>query len=308
MQFTKPKFWDQKKKSVISLLLFPLSLITIFYNKLKYFRSATKYKIPIVCIGNVYLGGTGKTPLSLEIYKICKKIGKKPAFIKKYYNYLNDEIDMLKNYGKVFSEKSRHNCIKSLIKENFDLAILDDGFQDPSIKMNYSIVCFNEIQWIGNGLVIPAGPLRENMSALKRANCVIINGSYNEPYNNYLLKKNKKLEIFYYKYKISNYEKIKKKKYIAFAGIGNPDNFFSTLKRYKINVIKEISFPDHYNFKDNTMKNLFDEAVLNNVHLLTTEKDFYRISDKYKNIIDYTKIELDIENKFDLEKSIRNSL
>ena len=113
-----------------------------------------------------------------------------------------------------------------------DAAILDDGFQDFSIKPNFSILCFNSKQMIGNGLIIPAGPLRESLRAIKRADCIIINGNKNLEFENKIFEitKNKNFKLFYSKYKIKNIDKFRNKKITAFAGIGNPSNFFELLK------------------------------------------------------------------------------
>ena len=99
--------------------------------------------------------------------------------MKKHHEKYADETKLLENVGKVFSNKQRSEAIKSLINDKFQVAILDDGFQDPTIKSDISIVCFNEKQWIGNGFVIPSGPLREKLTSLKRCNYVFINGDQN---------------------------------------------------------------------------------------------------------------------------------
>ena len=123
------------------------------------------------------------------------------AFIKKYYTYLSDEIKMLENSGSVFSNNKRSSSISLAEANNYNVALVDDGFQDFSIEKNLSIVCFNEKQWIGNGLTIPAGPLRENLSALKRAHLVIINGKKNKIIENKIFGKNRNIKIFYINYK-----------------------------------------------------------------------------------------------------------
>ena len=109
-----------------------------------------------------------------------------PAFIRKRYESHQDEVNLQKQMGKIYQSKKRIKAIKEATKDNVNVAILDDGFQDFSIKKNLSIVCFNEKQWIGNGLTIPAGPLRESLSALKRADCVMINGKKNQDIQNYI--------------------------------------------------------------------------------------------------------------------------
>jgi Tetraacyldisaccharide-1-P 4''-kinase len=101
MQFKKPKFWDKNRQTIFSLILFPLSIIVNFVAKLKRLKKGKKFKIPIICIGNIYLGGTGKTPISIEIFKILSSINKKPVFIKKFYPYIHDEINILNGFGSV---------------------------------------------------------------------------------------------------------------------------------------------------------------------------------------------------------------
>ena len=176
-EFQKTKILGFPGLSIWSILLYPLSLLFLFVSSiLRILKVEKKFPIPIICIGNIYVGGTGKTPLAKEIFQITKSLGKNPAFIKKYYSYLDDEIDMLQKTGKTFFLNKRKDSIEALIKKGFDLAILDDGFQDLSIYKNFNIVCFNQKQWTGNNFLIPAGPLRENLSALNRADCILING------------------------------------------------------------------------------------------------------------------------------------
>ena len=137
MRIKKPKFWDNKKKTFISYLLLPLSfLYQVFFwiNKiLNNFRNNKKLKIPVICVGNIYLGGTGKTPLVREIHSIVKSFGKNPAFIKKHYDYLSDEIKMLEKTGKIYTNHNRISGIFLSAADNYDVAILDDGFQDFTI-------------------------------------------------------------------------------------------------------------------------------------------------------------------------------
>ena len=170
--------------------LYPLSLITIFFFKIKSLNRGKKFKIPIICIGNIYIGGTGKTPLAIKVHEIVSALKKDSAFIKKYYNYLEDEISLLKQKGKVYAFKSRIKSIKKLVEDKYELAILDDGFQDFSIKKDISILCFNSKQGVGNGMVIPAGPLREPIQGVKRAECVMIKGDKLEIFEKNLLKQN----------------------------------------------------------------------------------------------------------------------
>ena len=297
MKLKKPKFWVTPKISFLAILLYPISLLFLLFSYFSKIKSPKKFHIPIICIGNIYLGGSGKTPLALEIYKITKSLGKKPAFIKKKYDYLEDEIKMLKKNGTTFVNKKRIKAIELLINEKNDIAILDDGFQDFTIEKNFSVVCFNQKQWIGNGLVIPSGTLREKFSAINRAQCVFINGKKNPEIEEKIYKENTNIQIFYSNFKLININKFKDKKIIAFAGIGNPSNFFDLLKENNLNVLNEISFPDHYKFSKSDLDKLMLESINKNATLITTEKDYFRIDENYKNNIECAKVELEIKNK-----------
>ena len=298
MNFLKPKFWDKTKISFFSVLLFPIAFV---FKLLVFFKhTVTKSyecSIPVICVGNIYLGGTGKTPMCIEIFSILKNLDMNPAFIRKAYDSFQDEVDLQKQVGPVYQNKKRIEAVEEAIQNKANVAILDDGFQDFSIKKNLSIVCFNEKQWIGNGLVIPSGPLREDLSALNRANCVIINGEKNIDFENQIFSKNNNIKIFYIKYYPQNIDKFKNKKVIAFAGIGNPENFFSLLKNYKINTIEKISFPDHHKYSEKELEDLINQVKENNTILLTTEKDYFRIREKYKKKIHCLKIKVEIENQ-----------
>jgi len=298
MNFFKPKFWDKNKISFFSVLLFPVSLLIKVLSLFKRVLIKTNQSsIPIICVGNIYLGGTGKTPLCIEIFLILKNLNMNPVFVRKKYDSFQDEADLQKQVGPVYQNKKRIEAVKEALQNKANVAILDDGFQDFSINKNLSIVCFNKKQWVGNGLTIPSGPLRESLSALKRANCVVINGEKNRDIENKIFSKNKEIKIFYTKYRAKNISEFKNKKVIAFAGIGNPENFFDLLKDNKIDIGEEIKFPDHHEYSEETLENLINKAKENNNILLTTEKDYFRIAENYKQNISFLKIEVEIENR-----------
>ena len=298
MILLKPKFWDSEKITLFSIFLFPITIcIKILFFLKKIFTKKNDFSIPIICIGNIYLGGTGKTPLSIELYYILKKLKKKPAFIRKEYTAFQDEINLLKKIGPVYENKKRSKAINEAIKNKFDVAILDDGFQDFSIKKNLSIVCFNERQWIGNGLTIPSGPLRENIKSLNRANYVFINGTKKIEIEKKILRINNNIKIFYTDYVLQNIKEFERKKAICFAGIGNPNNFFDLLKKNNVNVIEEICFSDLHNYSKKQLESLVKRSKLSNSILLTTEKDYERISSDFKFEIKYIKAKIKINDQ-----------
>ena len=306
MKFLKPRFWDNDQISLYSIFLLPASLLMQIINFVRRLMvKSHKFSIPIICVGNIYLGGTGKTPLCSELFSILKNLNKNAVFIRKKYDSFQDEINLLKQIGPVYEKSKRINALDEAIQNKFEVAVLDDGFQDFSVEKDLSIVCFNEKQWIGNGFIIPSGPLREGLSALTRANCVIINGKKNINIENKILKNNKLIKIFYSKYKPQNISDFKNKKIICFAGIGNPINFFDLLKKNEINVLEQTSFPDHHNYSKAELDILIKKAKENNATLLTTEKDYLRIEEKYRGNINCLKIKIEIENKNEFIEEIK---
>ena len=306
MNISKPKFWDIKKISIFSILLLPVALIIklLFFLK-KTFTKKYKFSIPVICVGNIYLGGTGKTPICIELNNILKNLNKKTAYVRKKHDAYEDEKSLLEQSAPVYEGHKRADALNDVIKNKFQVAVLDDGYQDFSIKKDFSIICFNEQQWIGNGFTIPSGPLREKISSLKRADCVLINGKYNSDIENKILKNNSSIKIFYFKYESINIENFKNKKAICFAGIGNPKNFFSLLKENKIDILEEISFPDHYNYSKIDLENLIKKAKEKNSILLTTEKDYFRIHKDYRKNIDCLKIKAKIEKENEFTEEIK---
>ncbi len=300
MYFKKPKFWENKNLSIFAIILLPFAQIIRVINFLKSLKTPNRFRVPVICVGNIYLGGTGKTPLSVEIFEITKSLGKKPAFVKKFYPFVQDEIEILKTKGEVFLEKNRTKSIKLLEQKGKDIAILDDGYQDLSIFKNLSIVCFNESEGVGNKQIIPAGPLRESLNSLSRADIVFIKGKKNNNFEKELKTFNQNIDIFYFNYEILNKEIIKDKKIIAFAGIGSNNNFFNLLTENNLNIFMTKSFPDHHLYKEKELDDLIKLAKENEALLLTTEKDYNRIKNKYYNNIKsvVTKINIVDKNKF----------
>ena len=306
MRLYKPKFWDNDK-NFFPILLFPLTLLygLIIFLKKK-FTKLSKFNIPIICIGNIYVGGTGKTPSSILLAKEFSKIGKKPAIIRKFYKNHNDEYQLIRKHFKyLILNKNRINAINQAAEENFDSIILDDGFQDYRIKKDLNIICFNQNQLIGNGFVFPSGPLRESLSALKNAQIIIINGQKNTEFERKVLSFNRNINIFYSSYKPINISEFKDKQLLTFAGIGNPNNFFDLLSKHGLNVKEKLVFPDHYEFKNSEILDIIKTANQNNYEIITTEKDYFRIKSYNFKEIKYLKLELEIN---DLKKLIENIL
>ena len=306
MNLKKPKFWDYKKANIYAYLLYPLSL---FIKSAKFF-SITKprsFKLKTICVGNIYLGGTGKTSLSIKIKKILEEKKIKSCFIKKLYSNQTDEQKLLKNNGKVFLSSNRIEALKQAEQENYNVAILDDGLQDKSIHYDVSLVCFNNINWIGNGLTIPAGPLRESIGNLKNYNHIFLNGNLeNLDYlKKNILKFNPKINIHLGKYLATNLNEFNKEdNYLIFSGIGNHKTFVSMMRNYGFKIAKDLEFPDHYKFTNHDIKKILEEANKLNYKIITTEKDYLRLENINTNQIKFIKSELQIVDEDNFIKAI----
>ena len=296
MKLEKPKFWETK--NFISFILYPLSSITYIINITKKFSIKKNFEIKTICVGNIFIGGTGKTSLAIEINELLKKKFK-TVFIKKNYKNQSDEINLLNNKGKIISSNTRENALSTALKKKYQLAILDDGLQQKNIDYDLKIVCFNSEYALGNEYMLPAGPLREDLNILKNYDLVFLNG---EKKNKKLLSKlksiNQNLKIFEGKYKPLNLKKLNlRKKYLMFCGIGNPHEFEKTLIKYKFKINKKIIFPDHYKLTNTDLKKLKNDAKKDNLTLITTEKDFFRLNKTQRKNIKFLKIKLKIKEK-----------
>ena len=305
MKLNKPKFWN-KKNSFISFIFFPLSLfLQLILILLRKIKKKKKFKIPVICVGNIYIGGTGKTPLSLKIVEILKKLKIKTAIIKKSYVEHDDEFQLITSKQvALFKKPSRSMAIRDAIDNGFDCVVLDDGFQDSSIIKDLNILCFNEKQLIGNGMTLPSGPLREPFSSVKRSQIVVINGKKNDQFEKKINNISKKISIHYSKYLPINTEKFRDKDLFAFAGIGNPENFFDLLEENNLRIVKKISFPDHYNYSFNELDDLINISIKNNLKLITTEKDFFRIKHFKLPQIECLNVKIEILDKDNFENEI----
>ena len=296
MKLYKPNFW--KETNLVSILLFPISLIVkLIVLMRKTFIKELEFEIPVICVGNIYLGGTGKTPLSINLGKELSILNKKPVIIRKYYKHHEDEYSLIReNFKHLITKKDRKNAIKNAVQNGFDTVILDDGFQDYKIKKNLNIVCFNN-QLLGNGMLIPAGPLRESVDSLKSAHIIIINGDQNIDFERKLLEINNEISIFYSRYQLIDIEKYRGKKLFVVAGIGNPENFFELIRSQNLNIIKKLSFPDHYQFSKSEILNIINDARKNGYQVVMTEKDYHRVKDYNFTEIHYMKVKLEIAEK-----------
>ena len=310
MKLNKPKFWDDKKISFLAIILLPLTIFITINNLILSIISKEKSKkIKTICVGNIYVGGTGKTPLTIKLYDIFKELNYKVSTAKKFYKKHLDEQIILKNKTNLIISSTRHKALDEAIKKKNELVIFDDGLQDDKIDYDLKFVCFNSKKWIGNGFLIPSGPLREKISSLKKYDVVFLNGDSSniEDIKKKIYQINQRIEIFETIYKPINLEKIDlSKKYIVFSGIGNSNNFKQTLIENNINVIKEIIFPDHYHYKKDDIKKIKLDAKKVGANIITTEKDYVKLTEEDKKEIEYLEISLELKKEKKLIEFVKN--
>ena len=310
MKLKKPKFWDYDKPNFLALLLWPLSIIYKVIFNLNNKKKIKINSIKTICIGNIYIGGTGKTSLAIKIKQILDQKNIRACFIKKQHADQIDEVKLLQNYGKIFVNKKRIEALKQAASENYEVAIFDDGLQDNSIEFDLIFVCFNKLNWIGNGFVIPAGPLREDINNLKLYNHVFLNGNEEktEIEKNFIKKINPKTIIYESRYRPLNLEDFdKSEKYLVFSGIGNHKTFINMLKKKKFNILSDLEFPDHFYYKESDLNKIFLKAKKLNARIITTEKDYLRINQSLSKDIKFIKSELEIMDEDSLTRVLINN-
>lgn len=304
MNLKKPLFWDFPKLNFLAYILLPLTFPLALRNFFFKFKKKKKFSnIKTICVGNIYLGGTGKTPLTIKIYNLLKKNNLAVATVKKYYQNQRDEQILLQQQTSLILKKSRIEAINEGIKNNLKYLIFDDGFQDSTVEYDLNFLCFKTSTWIGNGKLIPAGPLRENISSLNRADAVFLNGDSKnyESIEKQIKEINSNIKIFKTSYEISNNNELNlKDKYLIFSGIGNPSDFKNLLIANKIIIEKEFIFSDHHAYNEKDLKKIIAVAKKNNLGIITTEKDYIKIPDIYKSQIKIVKINLTIQNQNEL--------
>ena len=309
MYLKKPSFWD-KQISILSYLLLPFTIfvrVNNFLNSKK--KKYLSKKLKTICVGNIYVGGTGKTPTTIKLYDLIKKI-KNVSTAKKYYLNQQDEEILLKRKTKFLTASSRRNILKLAEKKNIEVLIFDDGLQDNQIDYNFKFVCFDGDLGIGNGLLLPAGPLRETINSLKKYDVVFIKKGNN--LNNLIKlieKHNKRIKIFITDYKVSKFSKFNKsKKYLIYSGIGNPHNFAKILKQNKVKIVDKIIFPDHHSYSNQDFNFILNKAKQNNAEIITTEKDYVKVPKKLQKKIKFLKINLIIHNEKKLIRFLKLNL
>ena len=309
MQFIKPKFWDLKKPNLLSYLLLPFTIPIRINNALLDLKSKKKdQRIKTICVGNIYVGGTGKTPTTIKLYQLLKQQGYEVVTANKNYKKHLDEKIILEKKTETISSKDRKEIIDKAISMKKKILIFDDGLQDKKVSYDIEFVCFDQKNWLGNGLLLPSGPLREKIKSLKKYSCVFLKKNGEDISNKIQLIKNinPNIKIFYTHFEPLNIDQFdKSEKYLIFSGIGNPNDFKSLLIKNKLNIIDEIIYPDHYMYNESDIIRIKKHANNLGAKIITTEKDYVKISHLDKEDINLLEVDLIIENEKELTDFIK---
>ena len=316
-----PKFWYRNDwpSKVLALIIYPLSIIWIIISFIKKKVSKTyRSRLKIICVGNLNIGGTGKTPFAIYTYKILKELGFNPVFLTRgyggkekgpikvesthQYKDVGDEALLLNNIGPTIVSRDRSLGAKFIEnhKYNYDVILMDDGLQNYQLEKNIKFLLVDKNLKFANKLCVPAGPLREPINQrLKEIDSIILTGN-NTDQDIGLRKISDYISVFNSSIKIMQSSNIKGNKFLAFCGLGNPDKFYETLEKGGYKVFLTKSFPDHHQYTEEEINHLILKAKNKNLTLITTAKDYVKIIDK-KNEIQV----LSIESSFNAKDELR---
>ncbi|MCB9964413.1 MAG: tetraacyldisaccharide 4'-kinase [Rhodospirillales bacterium] len=289
-----PAFW-YRPPGVLSTLLTPLSIVYDRERTRRLHRTAPPYRssLPVICVGNLTAGGSGKTPVVLSLIPLLKDAGlsKNPCILSRGYGGqsdlhlvaagdraadVGDEALLLSRKAPVIVAKDRAKGAKMAENMGFDLIVMDDGFQNPTLYKTLSFLVVDGNKGFGNNRLIPSGPLREPVTeGLRRADAVIFTGG--QTYIDSDLEKSG-LPLFLTTLKTDFIPK-KNVPYVAFCGLGRPDKFMNTLNDLGVVVKNFFPFSDHHTYTKNEVKNIIEKAKSQNARLITTEKDEVRLVD-----------------------------
>lgn len=287
--------WWFLHKTPLAFLLLPFSFVYYIASRIVYmWRSLFAYKSKrrVICFGGILAGGVGKTPIVRSIAKMFDS----PVVMRGYKksaktSNVGDEAMMLANDGIAVHVGDRKSNIMLLDKQS-DTApiIMDDGMQNPTIKKDISIFVFDQGLGFGNGFILPAGPLREPRNAVRRADAIIVFKS-NKPKKNFNLPSS--VPVFFAENTVVSPYK-SGTRIAAFAGIGYPKKFFNSLN----GVVATRAFPDHYQYTDQDIQDLFNWAEKKDALLVTTEKDWVRLPKNVQKKIKFAELKTKIDDSF----------
>lgn len=311
-----PQFWYEPN-TWKAKFLYPLGY---FYNLLTLLRGKLakpqSYSCLTICIGNLNVGGTGKTPTTIALAQHFLKKGLQVHVVSRGYkgkfqgtflvdpqkhksDEVGDEPLLMSEFTSVWVSNKRKNGIAAAENAGAQIVLLDDGFQDPSFHKDFSLIVVDGEKGFGNKKCMPAGPLRENIvQGFKRADALVIVGQRIYKFDAFPTH----LKIIHSTLKpIETGMNWKEGKYLAFAGIADPSKFFKTLRSLGANLIDCVALSDHQNLDGQVLKRLERKANSAHAQLVTTEKDAVRLSNTFRKKVLSLPVRIEFDDKNELE-------
>lgn len=318
MNFKTPKFWH-KRWSIISILLIPASWLYRLGHKINMALQGTPYKslLPVICVGNAIAGGSGKTPSVIALIKIIKEhnLVQNPVILTRGYGSNNeaplivnpeihnfhevgDEALLLAQHAPTVIARNREAGAKFIESMDADLIIMDDGMQNNHLHKDINFLVIDRQIDFGNNRILPAGPLREPLSnVLDKTQAIICIGrAFHSD-----------LPVFESSIKPKDIPDIDRN-YVAFAGLGYPDKFKNTLLDHDINLAAWFPYADHYAYTRNDEDDLKDRALNHKAQLITTEKDYVRLSPDFQKQVVPFAIELQLNDTNKVARFLKEKL
>lgn len=309
-----PAFWQ--KNNWLSKLLTPLGELYALGTRLRLKSKQPQHvKIPVICIGNLTAGGTGKTPTAISLAMLLQSAGLYPNFLSRGYHgtlqnvhvdsthhtpqQVGDEPLLLARIAPTFINADRYQGALMAEQNQAECILMDDGFQNPSLYKDLSFIVIDGAAGFGNQKCIPAGPLREHVAeGIKRAQAALIIGE-----DTYQLASTLPIPCFKGKI-IPEYPDLQNNRVVAFAGIGRPQKFYTSLQELGIEIIKTFDFPDHHYYTEDELQELLNFAASQKADIITTTKDFVKIPTAMQDKFKVLEIKMQWENHEELQKFI----
>jgi tetraacyldisaccharide 4'-kinase len=296
-----PGFWAKRKPTLLARLLEPLGEIYGAVTARRMARPGLRVAAPVICVGNFVAGGAGKTPAAIAIARLLLEMGERPAFLSRGYGGaargkalavnphahraqdVGDEPLLLARVAPCFVARDRRLAATAAIAAGASALVLDDGLQSPSLVKDLTFAVIDGGAGLGNGLCLPAGPLRADLSRqLPHVSAVIfVDGISDASVAAHQAVAIKPILDARLEADPDVAARLRDQNVLAFAGIGRPEKFFATLRALGANVVVARSFGDHQVYSPTALDALFAEAGSRGLTLVTTEKDFVRLPPAY---------------------------
>ncbi len=292
----EPGFWH-RPSSFVSLLLLPLGALYGAVAARRLQRQGFDAGIPVLCVGNYHVGGAGKTPMVLALTRMLRDLGETPVVLSRGYGGrlhgpvrvdpdrhaaadIGDEPLMMARTVPVVVARDRISGVALARSQGASVILMDDGFQNPAIAKDASLIVIDGDRGLGNGLVFPAGPLRAPLPPqLARTDALIVvgDGAAAAPVATAIAAQGRPVLSAHLRADDVSVASLRGKRVLAFAGIGDPLRFFRTLRASCIEIVRERAFADHHPYAQAEIEALIAEAKPGALTLVTTEKDLARL-------------------------------